>query len=70
RPSGARTTYVLAGLAEATPYRAVPSAFSAGLQFVRVASSAGNAPIPWNVFAAQPVLTDDFAPVDRLIGVN
>ena len=65
--TGERATFTLAGLAKPTPYADLPSGASPGVRF---------RPIPRDRLDAlaadlQPVLlTDDYAPVDRLIGVD
>lgn len=65
--TGERSTFVVAGLAAATPVAQLPSRFSEGVMFERLSSeqvvrlSAELQPI---------VLSDDFAPVERLIGVD
>ena len=65
--TGERTTFTLAGLAKPTPYAELPSRTSPGVRFQ---------PIPETRLDAlaveiEPVLlTDDYAPVDRLIGVD
>ena len=65
--SAARATFVIAGLHAPTPYSRLPSQVTAGLVFERVDIEA------WQRLSRdlRPlVLTDDFAPVDRLIGVE
>lgn len=64
---GARSTYVVAGLREPTPFAQFASAFSSGVTFQRVTDTD-----MVRALAGQPhlILTDDYAPVDRLIGVE
>ncbi len=65
--SGARTTFVVAGLSRPTPYAQIPSRIHNRLQFNRMAP----ADITRLAAALSPlILTDDYAPVDRLIGVQ
>jgi len=64
---GRRSTFVLAGLEHKTPYSRIASRASPGTAFARV----GGAEIKKLKNSLAPlVLTDDFAPVDRLIGVR
>ena len=65
--SGARTTFVIAGLRQATPYRRIPSQNTAGLVFDRLPRARLTES---SERAGALVLTDDYAPVDRLIGVD
>ena len=66
-PSSERTTYVVAGLAEATAYARLALRSSPGQAFVRLEADRLVALAKsFGTFA----LTDDFAPVDRLIGVQ
>ncbi|MCB1510994.1 MAG: fused MFS/spermidine synthase [Hyphomicrobiaceae bacterium] len=63
---GERTTFIVAGLATATPYQRIKSKVTDGIVFERLGDDLG---------ATQPIrrpliLTDDYAPVDRLIGVR
>lgn len=58
-----RKTYVVAGLRQATPYEELPSRVQPGIVFTRHDTDARAALDPI-------VLTDDYAPVDRLIGVE
>jgi hypothetical protein len=65
--AGERATFVVAGLAAPTPVGLLPSRYLEGVSFERMAPeqvkrlSAELEPV---------VLSDDFAPVDRLMGVN
>lgn len=62
---GRRATFVVAGLAKATPYATIPSRTATGMSFERIAPHKLSAMIHGQAI----VLTDDYAPVDRLIGV-
>lgn len=65
--TGARTTLIIAGVKSPTPYDTIPSSVAEGLRFSRLPESR----IRQLEAQTQPVLlTDDFAPVDRLIGVQ
>lgn len=62
--SGARATFVVAGLTKATPAGKLPAQHSEGVNFERLEISQMSAML------SPIVLRDDFAPVDRLIGVQ
>lgn len=65
--SGERTTFVVAGLNQKTPYAAIPSVIHRGMTYRRIPLAVQRRLSQ----ATKPiVLTDDYAPVDRLIGVQ
>jgi predicted membrane-bound spermidine synthase len=65
--SGRRTTFVVTGLKRATEYKHLPSSVHADVSFTRL----GKEMVARLEAAMTPVvMTDDFAPVDRLIGVQ
>lgn len=63
---GRRATFVVAGLVKPTPYAVIRSRMSAEVVFERV----GGKELAARTGAAPVILTDDYAPVDRLIGVR
>lgn len=64
---GGRATYVLAAVRQPTPYAALPSKATPGTRFRRLPKEQ----LSKLRDALKPVvLTDDYAPVDRLIGVE
>ncbi len=65
--SGRRATFVLAGLQAATPYKRIAARNTPGTTFSRVEEKARAA---WAKALRPVLLRDDFAPVDRLIGVE
>ncbi|CFX56679.1 conserved membrane protein of unknown function [Candidatus Filomicrobium marinum] len=62
--AGERATFVVAGLAKATPAGDLPARHSEGVNFERLETS------QMSRMLSPIVLRDDFAPVDRLIGVQ
>ena len=65
--TGERTTFTLAGLIRPTPYANLPSRTSPGIRFHPIPQSR----LHTLTADLKPVLlTDDYAPVDRLIGVE
>jgi spermidine synthase len=65
--TGERTTFTLAGLARPTPYADLPSRTSPGVRFRPIPRSHLDA---LSADLKAVLLTDDYAPVDRLIGVD
>ncbi len=64
---GERATFVLAGLSKATPQPALPSQVAAGLVFERL----GRQRLEHLRARLEPImLSDDYAPADRLIGIE
>lgn len=62
--TGDRATFVVAGLGKATPNGRLPARHSEGVDFERLETTQMSA------ILSPIVLRDDFAPVDRLIGVQ
>lgn len=65
--AGGRATFVLAAVPKATPYRRIASQNSPGVSFLRL-SEKRLAELSDRVHPIR--LSDDFAPVDRLIGIE
>jgi predicted membrane-bound spermidine synthase len=65
--TGKRATYTLAGLRSPTPYANLPARASPGVRFTRIPPERLNA---LNARLDPIRLTDDYAPIDRLIGIN